>query len=311
MRRRSLAGRTAARLLGLFVRLGGLFVRVAVEEDKQDQVAHEDAETREGRRGFAVAVAHVRHPWRIQVNVVVVDTVDAHDDVDDELYNLTRRDELLPWAPDANAGERIVAVHDDVHGEIQADDDPRQGGLVHDLGVAQGGGSHVVIHVQEEQLLLLEHEKERVGKLPVFEVVVDDVEHFRIKVQSVLTDRVVHAILENNRNLEFEVQAQEQQASETQKDVVQEEGDLEHARRHRRQVPHHSLTTQHDRDVSHRHGHHRHDRRERRHARLPKMHRCRVAHNARRQQRLDTFVQGHGGGNKERAYCATALFLAD
>ena len=302
-----MAGRTAAPLLGLFVRLRGLFVGVAVEENKQDQVAHEDAETREGGGGFAVAVAHIWEPWRVQVNVVMVNTVDAHDDVDDKLYNLTCRDELLPWAPDTNARERIVAVHDDVHGEVQADDDPRQGGLVHNLRVAQGSGSHVVIHVQEEQLLLLEHEKERVGKLPVLEVVVDDVEHFRVKVQSVLTDRVVHAIPENDRDLKFQVQAQEQQASETQKDVVQEEGDLEHPRRHRRQVPHHGLTTQHDRDVPHRHGHHRHDRRERRHARLPKMHRCRVAHNAGRQQRLDTFVQGHGG-NKERASGAAVPF---
>lgn len=92
---------------------------------------------------------------------------------DDELGDLENGDVLLP--PDANAtrGLEVVPVHDNVDGEVEGDDDPGNGGVAEELGVAEKSGGTVVVGVEEGQGLLLEDEEDGVNQLEVLGEVVE------------------------------------------------------------------------------------------------------------------------------------------
>lgn len=47
---------------------------------------------------------------------------DGH--VDHKLDNLTRCDHLLPRASDTDGGHSIVSVHNDMNGQVEANDNP-------------------------------------------------------------------------------------------------------------------------------------------------------------------------------------------
>jgi hypothetical protein len=56
---------------------------------------------------------------------------------------------LLPPDPDAPSALEVVPVHDDVHQEIQCDNDPGNGGVADELGVAEQSGGAMVVGVKE------------------------------------------------------------------------------------------------------------------------------------------------------------------
>lgn len=57
--------------------------------------------------------------------------------------------------------------HEDMHKEVEGDDDPRDGGASIELRVAEDGGRGVVEDVEELKGLLLDDEEDRVEQLPV------------------------------------------------------------------------------------------------------------------------------------------------
>lgn len=72
-----------------------------------------------------------------------------HTKVENELGNLANCDVLLP--PDANAARalEVVPVHDNVDGQVQGDDGPRDGGVADELGVAEHSSRAMVVGVEE------------------------------------------------------------------------------------------------------------------------------------------------------------------
>ena len=89
----------------------------------------------------------------VDVGVVGVGAGVDEADVDQELDDLESGDPLFPPDLDAAGGEEVVEVHEDVDGEVEGDDDPLDGGVADNLGVAQKRRGAVVVGVQEEQLL--------------------------------------------------------------------------------------------------------------------------------------------------------------
>ena len=73
----------------------------------------------------------------------------AHTKVNDELDDLETSDPLLPPDTDAASALEVVPVHDDVDGEVEGDDNPRDRGRADELGVAEEGGCAMVIAVEE------------------------------------------------------------------------------------------------------------------------------------------------------------------
>lgn len=55
-----------------------------------------------------------------------------------------------------------------MHGKVQGDGDPRDSGQTDQLGVAQQGGSAMVVGVEEGERLLLEEQEDRVEQFQVF-----------------------------------------------------------------------------------------------------------------------------------------------
>lgn len=89
-------------------------------------------------------------------------------DVNDELENLQHGDVLLP--PDANTTGtlEVVPVHHDVDQQVDSDRHPLYGRHTNKLGVAEKGGSTVVVSVKEGQWLLLEDQEDGINELDVF-----------------------------------------------------------------------------------------------------------------------------------------------
>lgn len=69
--------------------------------------------------------------------------------IKNKLGNLANRDVLLP--PDANAtcALEVVPVHNNVDGQVQGDDGPRNGGVTDELCVAKHSGRAMVVGVEE------------------------------------------------------------------------------------------------------------------------------------------------------------------
>jgi len=111
--------------------------------------------------------------------------------INDELDDLETSDPLLPPDLDAARALEVVPVHDHVHGQVERDDDPRDGSRANELGVAKQGGGTMVVAVEERcmslvrsrpialllsrltQGLLLEEQEDSVEKLEVLGQVVE------------------------------------------------------------------------------------------------------------------------------------------
>ena len=148
-----------------------------VEGDEQEQVGGDDDVTVEGCLLGSVTVAQVgEDAVEVDVGVVGVGAGVDEADVDQELDDLEAGDPLFPPDLDAAGGEEVVEVHEDVDGQVQGDDDPLDGGVADDLGVAQQGGGAVVVGVEEEQLLSSEDQEGGVEQLEELGQVVEVVE---------------------------------------------------------------------------------------------------------------------------------------
>lgn len=69
--------------------------------------------------------------------------------INEELDDLQARDPLLPPDADATGALEVVPVHDDVDGQVQADDHPGDRGVSDQLRVAENSGSAMVVAVEE------------------------------------------------------------------------------------------------------------------------------------------------------------------
>jgi hypothetical protein len=85
---------------------------------------------------------------RVYLQVRVRGEVDKPE-IDDELHNLKHGDILLP--PDANATccKEVVVVHDDMHGQIERNGNPGDGGVAEELGEAEEGCCAMMVGVEE------------------------------------------------------------------------------------------------------------------------------------------------------------------
>ena len=153
--------------------LDGLLVGGDVESNEEDEVAGQDAHASERSELLAGADAGAWEPGEVAGGEVGVGGEVDEAEVDDELGDLEDGDVLLPPDADATRGLEVVPVHDDVNGEVEGDDDPGDGGVAEELGVAEKSGGTVVVGVEESQGLLLEDEEDGVNELKVFGQVVE------------------------------------------------------------------------------------------------------------------------------------------
>lgn len=83
------------------------------------------------------------------------------------MNDLEDGDVLLPPDTDTASTLEVIPVHEDMHGEVESDGNPRHSGQTDQLSVAQQGGSAMVIGVQEGQRLLLEEKEDRVNEFQI------------------------------------------------------------------------------------------------------------------------------------------------
>ena len=67
----------------------------------------------------------------------------------------------------------IVVVHEDVNGDIQEDSNPCGVELRRQPAEGERRDDKVMPHVQENQILLLERQQERIDQLPVFRQIIN------------------------------------------------------------------------------------------------------------------------------------------
>lgn len=98
-------------------------------------------------------------------------------EIDDELNNLETGDPLLPPDTDTTGTLEVVPVHDDVHQEVDINDNPLNRSQANKLGIAEKRGGTVVVGMKEGKRLLLEEQEDGVNE---FEVLGQIVELFAI-----------------------------------------------------------------------------------------------------------------------------------
>ena len=153
--------------------LDRLLVGGDVESDEENEVAGQNAHASERSELLAGADAGAREPREVAGGEVGVGGEVDEAEVDDELGDLEDGDVLLPPDADATRGLEVVPVHDDVDGEVEGDDDPGDGGVAEELGVAEKSGGTVMVGVQEGERLLLEDEEDGVNQFEVLGQVVE------------------------------------------------------------------------------------------------------------------------------------------
>jgi hypothetical protein len=161
------AGSAAATLLNRLL-VGG-----DVESNEQDEVAGQDAHTSERSELLTGADTGSRQPGEVAGGEVGVGGEVDEAQVDDELGDLQNRDVFLPPNADATGGLEVVPVHDNVDGQVESDDNPRNSGVAEELSVAEKRGGTVVVGVQEGKRLLLEDEEDGVNQFEVLGQVVE------------------------------------------------------------------------------------------------------------------------------------------
>lgn len=98
-------------------------------------------------------------------------------EIDDELNDLETGDPLLPPDTDTTGTLEVVPVHDDVHQEVDINDNPLNRSQANKLGIAEKRGGTVVVGMKEGKRLLLEEQEDGVDE---FEVLGQIVELFAI-----------------------------------------------------------------------------------------------------------------------------------
>lgn len=94
-------------------------------------------------------------------------------EIDDELNNLETGDPLLPPDTDTTGTLEVVPVHDDVHQEVDINDNPLNRSQANKLGIAEKRGGTVVVGMKEGKRLLLEEQEDGVEQLKVLGEVVE------------------------------------------------------------------------------------------------------------------------------------------
>ena len=94
----------------------------------------------------------VRHPRPVGRGEVGVGSEVDESEVDDELDDLEPGDPLLPPNAHATGTLEVVPVHDTMNTEVQANDDPRDGGRTDELSIAKKGGGTMMVAVEEGYL---------------------------------------------------------------------------------------------------------------------------------------------------------------
>lgn len=208
---------------------GLLLVNSDVETDEQEQVRSDDEGTVEGSRFGTVTGADIREDVvEVFVGIEGISTEVDEPDVDDELDDLESGNPLLPPDSDTAGGQEVVPVHEHVDGQVQGDDDPLNGGVADNLGVAQQGGGPVVVGVQEDQLLLSQEQEDGVEQLDKLGQVVEIV-----KRDQSLGERLWRAdgreqtVVVDDREDLLHHQQQQTQRDESQREVVQLENEVQ------------------------------------------------------------------------------------
>ena len=150
-----------------------LLVRRDVESNEQNQVTRQDAHASEGGKLLASADTSRRQPWEVARREVGVRGEVDEAEIDDELDDLQHRDVFLPPDTDAARGLEVVPVHYHVHGQVESDGDPGDGGVAEQLGEAEESCGAVMVGVQEGERLFLQEEEDGVQELEVFGEVVE------------------------------------------------------------------------------------------------------------------------------------------
>ena len=152
--------------------LDRLLVGGDVESDEEDEVAGQDAHASERSELLAGADTGGRQPGEVAGGEVGIGREVDEAQVDDELGDLEDGDVLLPPNANATGGLEVVPVHDNVDGQVEGDDNPGDGGVAEELGVAEKRGGTVVVCVQESERLLLEDKEDGVDQFEVLGQVV-------------------------------------------------------------------------------------------------------------------------------------------
>jgi len=105
-----------------------LLVGGEVERDEEEEVRAEDTNTREGSELLTRALPGVGEPRPVGRNEVGVRSEVNEAQVNDELDDLETGDPLLPPNADATRALEVVPVHNDVHSQVQGNDNPRDRG---------------------------------------------------------------------------------------------------------------------------------------------------------------------------------------
>jgi len=175
-----------------------LLVRIDVELDKQEQVAGQDTASEQGSSLSPSAVPEGRRVPIVSGETRVGTKVDRKE-IDDELGDLHRGQVFLPPDLLSSSGCVVVVIHENVNGEVETDDDPRNASATIELGKAQESSDSVVVYMKESKRFLLQHEENGIEELKVLEIVVDNI----IEFQPVKPD--VTAQLERGKAREEEV----------------------------------------------------------------------------------------------------------
>jgi len=154
-----------------------LLVGINVELDEQEQVAGQNAASKQGSTLSASAVPDVR-PVPVSGSEPGVGAKVYREEIDNELGDLHGGQILLPPNPLATSGRIVVVIHENVNREVETDDNPGDTGAAVKLGKAQESSDGVVVHMQESKWFLLQDEEDGVKEFEILEIVVDNVIEF-------------------------------------------------------------------------------------------------------------------------------------
>lgn len=207
-----------------------LLVDVNVERNKQDEVRGQDGTAAVGSAHGAGTV-RASEQKALQLRKVGENNLLEGGEVNkaqvqDELDDLETGDPLLPPDTNASGGQEVVPVHHHVDAQVQGDRHPGNRGLADQLGVAQQGGSTMVVGVQECQSLLLDHQEHSVDELGELGQVVQVVQKNELLGPCVrAADGVEQAVVVDDGDELLSHQHQQGQGQEREEQVV----DLEQA----------------------------------------------------------------------------------
>lgn len=148
--------------------LGALgLVHLDVEGNEQEQVTSQDQVAVGSSQFGTVTVTNVWQRWEVSEGIVGVSSKVNKHQVDQELNDLESGDPFLPPHSDTSSTQEVVEVHDNMDGQVQSDWDPFNGGGTSQLSVTQQGSGTMVVGVQKQQLLLLQHQENGIDQLEV------------------------------------------------------------------------------------------------------------------------------------------------